>query len=88
MVQNIILAAVLIAAFFLSVSAFLFGLKLGKTIGESKLPTVTINPVKKVIQAVEQHEVKKEETKLQNEFEDVMGATKESMLQAIESGVK
>jgi len=83
LIQNLILAITLVVAFLLCISALIIGIKIGIEIGKGKLPTVTLNPVKKVIQAVEQHEAKKEETKLADELTDVMSASRESMLKAI-----
>jgi hypothetical protein len=88
MIQNLILAGTLVLAFFMSVSAFIWGIRIGKTLAEGKIPQVQINPVRMAIKAVEQHEQKKEEEKLQDELTDIMGATRESMLNAIKKEVK
>jgi len=88
MIQNIILAATLVVAFFLSISSFLLGLRMGKDLSNNKLPTVQLNPVKKAIQAVEQHKQSKQDKKLQDEYEDVMSASRETMLDAIGKEVK
>lgn len=88
MIQNIILAATLIVAFFMSVSAYTLGLKHGKQLSSNSIPNVTLNPVKKVVQAVEQHKAKQEEKEVVDELNEIMSATKESMIQAIKSEVK
>jgi hypothetical protein len=86
MIQNIILAATLIVAFFMCISAFLLGIKIGKQLSNNQVPTVQINPVKKVVQAVEQHKQIKQEEKLQDELEDIFSYSKESALNAIKRG--
>lgn len=83
MIQNIILSATLIVAFFMCISSLLLGIKIGKSIGEGKLPTVQINPIKKVIQVVEQHKQNEQEEKAQDELSDILSYSKESALDAI-----
>lgn len=88
MIQNTILAITLVVAFLLSISAFILGVKIGFQLKEGKLPTLDINPVKKVIKAVETHKAEKEAEETVSEIEDVMSASKESMLKAIKNEVK
>lgn len=85
---NLIITALLIGAFFMSVLAFLWGLRIGKSLHEGIIPNVSLNPVKPIIEAIEQHKEDKKEKKLEAEFNEVMGATRESMLKSIKSEVK
>lgn len=80
---NIIITALLISAFFMCITSYILGLKHGKLLGNNQIPNIEINPVKKVVEAVEQHKAKKEEEKLTDELQIMMNITKESMLNAV-----
>lgn len=83
MIYNIIITALLISAFFMCISAFLWGVRIGKHLGNGVVPTPTLNPVKKVVEAVETHKAKKEEEQLTDELQAMMNISKESMLDAV-----
>jgi hypothetical protein len=83
MLNNLILAGTLILAFFMCISAFILGVKVGKQLGNNQVPTVNLNPIKAVTNAIEKHEQKKESEKLDDELQAILGATKESMLEAV-----
>lgn len=83
MVQNLILAAVLVVAFFMSVSAFIFGIKVGKQLNNNQVPAVNINPIKAVTQVVEQWKENKQMEQAADELNDLMSASRESMLEHI-----
>ena len=61
------------------------GLRLGMNTAKGEVPK-PINPIKAVIDIKENHEAKKEADKLDQEFTDIMSATKESMLDAMKKG--
>jgi hypothetical protein len=67
----------------MSVSAYILGLKHGKSISDGKVPIMNINPVKTVIQKVEEHKDKKEADKLSDELIDIMNYSRESALDSI-----
>lgn len=81
--NNIILAATLIGAFFMCILSYITGLKHGKQLSQAIVPKVSLNPLQPIVRAVEEHKNKKEEDKITDELEDIMGATKESMLETI-----
>ena len=87
MVYNLIIASILIAAFFMCIASFTVGIKTGKSLSEGKVPSINLNPIKPIIEAVERHETKKEDKQLDDELTDIMGATRETMLKAIKSEV-
>jgi hypothetical protein len=72
------------AILFLStMTAYLTGLKHGKQLSNAIIPQVNINPVKPIVEAIEQ----KKEEKQAEVLIDIMSADRESMLQAIKKGV-
>jgi hypothetical protein len=81
--NNIILSATLIVAFFMCIGAYCLGLKHGKQLSNAIIPQVNINPVKPIVEAIEQ----KKEEKQAEVLIDIMSADRESMLQAIKKGV-
>ena len=64
---------------------FKTGLRLGMNTAKGEV-LKPINPIKAVIDIKENHEAKKEADKLDQEFTDIMSATKESMLDAMKKG--
>lgn len=83
MIYNLVIAGTLILAFFMCISAYCLGHKHGKQVANGITPTVEINPVKKAVEAVQEHNAKKEEEKLDDELTEMMSVTKESMLNAV-----
>lgn len=81
--NNIILSATLIVAFFLCIGAYCLGLKHGKLLSNNQIPKIELNPLKPILQAVEQ---KKEEAKATGELTDIMDCSRETMLEAIKKG--
>lgn len=81
--NNVILTAVLITAFFMCIKAYTIGLKHGKQLTNNQVPIINLNPVKPIVEAIETHEKKKEEQELTAQFDEVMSYTKESALDAI-----
>jgi hypothetical protein len=79
---NILIAAILIVAFFMCIKAYTLGLKHGKQLSNAIIPQVNINPVKPIVEAIEQ----KKEEKQAEVLVDIMSADRESMLQAIKKG--
>ena len=84
---NLIITALLIMSFFMCVSSFTIGIKMGKSLSSGKLPQFNINPIKTIKEYAEKVEAQKQEEILQEELSDILGATKESMLKAIKNGV-
>lgn len=80
---NYIITALLIGAFFMCLLSYWKGVQHGRMDKKEIIPKIEINPVKKVKEAVEQHEAKKEINKMQDELDDMMRASKESMLNHI-----
>lgn len=78
---NFILGMVAGCVFFLACyKSYNKGLEHGKLLSQAIVPKVDINPIKPIVQAIEQHkEVKAQE----EELTDIMGASKESMLESI-----
>lgn len=66
--------------FIATMTAYTVGLKHGKQLAKGNIPKVNLNPVKAVVEVIEQ---KKEEKKADTELEDIMSATREGMLEAI-----
>jgi uncharacterized membrane protein len=83
MIQNIILAAILIVAFFMCISAYFLGLKHGKQLGNNQIPNINLNPTKPIFEAIQRNENKKKQDELMDELTDIMSADKESMLKAL-----
>jgi hypothetical protein len=87
MIYNLIIAAILIVAFFMSISAYILGLKHGKQLSNNIIPSVNLNPTKPIIEAVKIHKENKVAESLQNELTDIMNADRDTMLNAIKKGV-
>ena len=83
--NNIILAITLVVAFFMCIKAYTLGLKHGKQLSNGIVPKLELNPIKPIIEAIEQHKETKEQIKITNDLDEVMGATKESMLNSIKA---
>lgn len=83
---NLILSATLVVAFFMCVSAYCLGLRHGKQLSNGKVPEVKLNPVKTVTEALKEVKQAKIQDKLNEELTDIMGVTKESMLESIKRG--
>jgi len=81
--NNIILAITLVVAFFMCIKAYTLGLKHGKQLSLSIVPKFGLNPIREFKQVTIQREETKEQTKISNELDEVMGATRESMLNSI-----
>lgn len=83
--NNIILAITLVVAFFMCISSFIWGVRVGKQLASGIIPKIDLNPVKPIIEAIDTHKQTKEEIKIKNDLDDVMGATRESMLNSIKA---
>jgi hypothetical protein len=83
--NNIILAITLVVAFFMCINSFIYGYRVGKDVGKGITPKIELNPIKPIIEAIETHKQSKEEIKIKNDLDDVMGATRESMLNSIKA---
>lgn len=83
--NNIILAITLVVAFFMCIKAYTLGLMHGKQLSNAIVPKLDLNPIKPIVEAIEQHNQTKEEIKIKNDLDDVMGATRESMLNSIKA---
>jgi hypothetical protein len=69
--------------FLCTMTAYITGLKHGKAMSNNQIPQVNINPVKPIVEAIEQ----KKEEKQAEVLTDIMSADRESMLRAIKKGV-
>lgn len=78
-----VLSAILVVAFFMCVGAYCLGLKHGKQFTSGVIPKLNLNPIKAVAEALEQHEQKQEEKKVEEELDDILNCSAESMLKAI-----
>lgn len=78
-----VLAAVLVIAFFMCISAYALGLSHGKQLSEGRVPKVDLNPVRAVTKAVERHEKKQEEKKADNDLNEIMSYNLNTALSAI-----
>lgn len=65
--------------FIATISAYTLGLKHGKQLSNGNIPKINLNPTKTIVEVKEN----KAQKKLDDELEDIMGATKESMLETI-----
>lgn len=82
--MNILIGLIVGLVFFIAtITAYTLGLKHEKQLSNNQIPVVNLNPVKPIVEAIEQHTAKKEQDKAVEELTDIMGATKESMLEAI-----
>ena len=87
MTQQLFTILAILFLFGVTLLGFTYGLRLGMTTAKGEIPKPIKNPVKAVLEVVENHEAKKEADKLDQEFTDIMSATKESMLDAMKKGV-
>lgn len=88
MIYNLIIAAILIVAFFMCIKAYMLGLKHGKQLSNNDdIPAVNLNPVKPIVEAVGQYKEDKKAEELQDELTDMMSADRDTMLKAIKKGV-
>jgi hypothetical protein len=84
MIYNILIATILIIAFFMCIGAYCLGLKHGKQLSNAVIPQVNINPVKPIVDAIEQ----KKEEKQAEVLVDIMEYSRESALNSIKRGEK
>jgi hypothetical protein len=85
--MNIIIGLIVGLVFFIAtIIAYTIGLKHGRQIQQGNTPKVNINPVKAIVEAVEQHEQKQEGKKADGELADIMSYSAESALMAIKKG--
>jgi hypothetical protein len=61
MIYNLLIAIILIVAFFMTIKAYTLGFKHGKDVSKAITPTLNINPIKAVKQHIEAKEEKKKE---------------------------
>lgn len=64
--------------FLCTIKAYTLGIKHSKQLDKGNIPT--LNPIVPITEAITHH---KEDSKLKDELEDLMGATKEGMLNSI-----
>ena len=83
--NNVILAITLVVAFFMCIKAYILGLKHGKQLSNAIVPKIELNPIKPIVKVIETHKQTKEQIKITNDLDEVMGATKESMLNSIKA---
>lgn len=82
---NTILGIVLGLCFFIAtISAYILGLKHGKQLSNGSIPTVNINPIKPIINAVEQQKQKREEKEIDKELADIFDYNIETAMEAIQ----
>lgn len=85
--MQLLMSAGLGIVFFLCLYlGFRTGLRLGMTTAKGEVPKPIKNPAKAIQEFKENEEAKKEADKLDQEFTDIMSATKESMLDAMKKG--
>lgn len=82
MLMGLILGLVL---FLCVIKGYCLGLKHGKQLSNGIVPKLELNPIKHFTEAIETHKQSKEEIKIKNDLDDVMGATRESMLNSIKA---
>lgn len=86
----ILLAATLIVAFFLCISSFILGVKIGFQLKNNESPTLDIHPLKSAIKTVEtitdtiSHH--KQETAVKHDLEEIENMSRDTMLKAIREG--
>lgn len=75
-----------IVLFLVMFLGFKQGLRLGMTTAKGEVPKPIKNPVRAIQDLKEDNKAKKEIDKAEKELTDIMGATKESMLDAMKRG--
>jgi hypothetical protein len=82
--MNILIGLIVGSVFFIAtVKAYTLGLKHGRQLNNNQIPNIEINPVKPIVEAIEQKKEEKEAEILTNIFE----YTSETAMQAIKKGV-
>jgi hypothetical protein len=82
--MNILIGLIIGLVFFIAtITAYTIGLKHGKLLSNNLTPKIELNPLKPILQAVEQ---KKEEAKATGELTDIMDYSRETALEAIKKG--
>jgi dihydropteroate synthase len=82
--MNILIGLLIGGLFFIAtITAYTLGLKHGKQLSNAVIPQVNINPIKPIVEAIEQKKEEKEAEVLTNIFE----YTSETAMQAIKKGV-
>lgn len=71
--------------FLCTIKAYILGLSHGKQLANVIVPKLDLNPIQPIKQAIELHKETKEQTKITNDLDEVMGATRESMLNSIKA---
>ena len=66
--------------FLCTIKAYTLGIKHNKQLSNGIIPKLNLNPISPITEAITHH---KEDSKLKDELDDLMGATKEGMLNSI-----
>jgi hypothetical protein len=74
-----------IVLFICCVKAYLMGLSHGKTISKGETPIMDINPIKTVINKVEQHKQSNEQDQMMDELDTLMNFNQGKALEAIKA---
>lgn len=77
---NIIITVILIVSFFMCLASYMMGFKHGKQLNNGIIPSININPIKPIAQAIEKVAENKKANKVDEELTDIMGYSKESAL--------
>jgi len=83
MINNLILAAVLVLCFLFCVYSYILGVKHGRIVRDGGTPHLP-NPVKAVEEIAEKAAAKKEQKEVEDDLAAVMSLSKESMIKAID----
>lgn len=70
MIYDLLIAALLIVAFFMCILSFLWGFKLGKAIRNDTVPQVKLNPVKAYTEHREEKKKAVKEEKIQDLYQE------------------
>lgn len=85
---NLIITALLVGAFFCIISAYWWGYKHGRQVVNGIIPKVNINPIAHVVEAIEDHVIKKKQEEVKKDMDDIMNYSAETALEAIKEEAK
>ena len=80
--NNLILTAILLVAFFMCIAAYCLGHKHRQMLIDGKIPKDNMNPVKPIIAAVKKYEQEKETKQAEEELTDIMNYSVETAINA------